>query len=64
LPHRRLPRQKTPPRQAEQQRQRERYKRARCRYEGLRAKAASTAFPDEAAACNAKADQLRDKYGL
>jgi hypothetical protein len=54
LPHRRLPRQKAPPRQAEQQRQRERYKRARCRYEGLRAKAA----------CNAKADQLRDKYGL
>ena len=30
--------------------------RPRCRYEGLRAKAASTTFPDEAAACNAKAD--------
>jgi hypothetical protein len=40
------------------------HQRARRRYEGLKAKAASTTFGPEAAACNAKADQLRDKYGL
>jgi hypothetical protein len=34
------------------------------RYEGLRAKAASTGFPHEADACRAKTDALRDKYGL
>jgi len=38
--------------------------RARRRYEGLRAKAASTSYPHEADACRAKADTLRDKYGL
>jgi hypothetical protein len=38
--------------------------RARRRYEGLCAKAASTGFPQEAAACRAKAEQLRAKYGL
>ena len=38
--------------------------RARRRYEGLRAKAASTGFAEEAAACQAKAEQLRAKYGL
>ena len=38
--------------------------RARRRYEGLCAKAASTGFPEEAAACRAKAEQLRAKYGL
>ena len=38
--------------------------RARRRYEGLHAKAASTGFPEEAAACRAKAEQLRAKYGL
>jgi len=38
--------------------------RARRRYEGLRAKAAGTSFPHEANACHAKADALRDKYGL
>jgi hypothetical protein len=38
--------------------------RARRRYEGLRAKAASTGFAEEAAACRAKAEQLRAKYGL
>ncbi len=38
--------------------------RARRRYEGLRAKAASTSYPHEADACHAKADALRDKYGL
>jgi hypothetical protein len=38
--------------------------RARRRYEGLHAKAASTGFPQEAAACRAKAEQLRAKYGL
>jgi hypothetical protein len=37
---------------------------ARRRYEGLRAKAASTGFPEEAAACRAKAEELRAKYGL
>ena len=37
---------------------------ARRRYEGLRAKAASTSYPHEADACHAKADALRDKYGL
>jgi Protein of unknown function (DUF2786) len=30
----------------------------------LHAKAASTGFPEEAAACHAKADQLCAKYGL
>ena len=38
--------------------------RARRRYDGLCAKAASTGFPEEAAACRAKAEQLRAKYGL
>jgi Protein of unknown function (DUF2786) len=38
--------------------------RARRRYESLRAKAASTSFPHEADACRAKAEALRDKYGL
>jgi Protein of unknown function (DUF2786) len=38
--------------------------RARRRYDGLHAKAASTGFPEEAAACRAKAEQLRAKYGL
>jgi hypothetical protein len=38
--------------------------RARRRYEGLRAKAASTGFAEEAAACRAKAEQLQAKYGL
>jgi uncharacterized protein DUF2786 len=38
--------------------------RARRRYEGLCAKAASTGFPEEAATCRAKAEQLRAKYGL
>jgi Protein of unknown function (DUF2786) len=40
------------------------HERARRRYEGLCAKAASTGFPEEAAACRAKAAQLRAKYGL
>jgi hypothetical protein len=40
------------------------HERARRRYEGLRAKAASTGFTEEAAACQAKAEQLRAKYGL
>jgi hypothetical protein len=38
--------------------------RARRRYDGLHAKADSTWFPEEAAACRAKAEQLRTKYGL
>jgi hypothetical protein len=38
--------------------------RTRRRYEGLRAKAASTSYPHEANACRAKADALSDKYGL
>jgi hypothetical protein len=38
--------------------------RARRRYDGLHAKAASTGFPEEASACRAKAEQLRAKYGL
>jgi predicted nucleic acid-binding Zn ribbon protein len=38
--------------------------RARRRYEGLHAKAASTGFPEEADACRAKAEQLRAKYGI
>jgi hypothetical protein len=38
--------------------------RARRRHEGLSAKAASTGFAQEAAACRAKAEQLRAKYGL
>jgi hypothetical protein len=37
---------------------------ARRRYDGPHAKAASTGFPEEAAACRAKAEQLRAKYGL
>ncbi len=40
------------------------HQRARRRYEGLRAKAASTSYAHEADACRAKADALRDKYGL
>jgi endogenous inhibitor of DNA gyrase (YacG/DUF329 family) len=40
------------------------HERARRRYYGLSAKAASTGFPEEAAACRAKAEQLRAKYGL
>jgi hypothetical protein len=40
------------------------HQRARRRYEGLRAKATSTSFPHEADACRAKADAMRDKYGL
>jgi hypothetical protein len=40
------------------------HQRARRRYEGLRAKAAATGFVEEAAACRAKAEQLRAKYGL
>jgi hypothetical protein len=40
------------------------HERARRRYDGLRAKAASTTYGPEAAACTAKAEQLRDKYGL
>jgi hypothetical protein len=40
------------------------HQRARRRYEGLRAKAASTSYPHEADACRAKADAMRDKYGL
>jgi len=38
--------------------------RARRRYDGLCAKADRTGFPEEAAACRAKAEQLRAKYGL
>jgi hypothetical protein len=38
--------------------------RARRRYDGLHAKAASTGFPEEADACRAKAEQLRSKYGF
>jgi hypothetical protein len=38
--------------------------RARRRYDGLKAKAAGTNYPHEADACHAKAEQLRDKYGL
>jgi hypothetical protein len=40
------------------------HERARRPYEGLRAKAAATGFAEEAAACQAKAQQLRAKYGL
>jgi Protein of unknown function (DUF2786) len=40
------------------------HNRARRRYDGLHAKAASTGFPEEADACRAKAEQLRAKYGL
>jgi hypothetical protein len=40
------------------------HERARRRYDGLRAKATSTGFAEEAAACRAKAEQLRAKYGL
>jgi dTMP kinase len=40
------------------------HERASRRYEGLRAKATSTGFAEEAAACRAKAEQLRAKYGL
>ena len=38
--------------------------RARRRYDGLSAKADSTGFPEEAATCREKAEQLRAKYGL
>jgi hypothetical protein len=38
--------------------------RARRRYDGLHAKAATTRFPEEADACREKAEQLRAKYGL
>ena len=38
--------------------------RARRRYDGLHAKAASTGFPEEADACRTKAEQLRAKYRL
>jgi hypothetical protein len=40
------------------------HERARRRYEALCRKAAGTTFPHEAAACRAKADELRAKYGL
>ncbi len=40
------------------------HQRARRRWEGLHAKAGSTSFPHEANACRAKAEQIRDKYGL
>ena len=40
------------------------HQRARRRYDGLKAKAASTSYPHEADACHAKADAMRDKYGL
>jgi endogenous inhibitor of DNA gyrase (YacG/DUF329 family) len=40
------------------------HERARRRYDGLSAKAASTGFPEEADACRTKAEQLRAKYGL
>jgi hypothetical protein len=40
------------------------HQRARRRYEGLHAEAASTSFPEEAAAYRMKAEQLRAKYGL
>ena len=33
-------------------------------YDGLHAKAVSTGFPEEAAPCRAKAEQLRVKHGL
>jgi hypothetical protein len=38
--------------------------RAQRRHDGRHAKAVSTGFPEEAAACRAKAEQLRAKYGL
>jgi hypothetical protein len=38
--------------------------RARRRYDGLPAKAASTGFSEEVAVCRAKAEQFRAKYGL
>jgi hypothetical protein len=40
------------------------HQRARRRYDGLKAKAAGTSYPHEADACRAKADAMRDKYGL
>jgi hypothetical protein len=40
------------------------HERAQRRYEALRRKATSTTFPEEAAACHAKAEQFRAKYGL
>jgi hypothetical protein len=40
------------------------HERARRRYEGLRAKAATTGFAEESAACQTKAEQLRAKHGL
>jgi Protein of unknown function (DUF2786) len=40
------------------------HERARRRYEALCRKAAGTAFPHEAAACRAKAEEMLAKYGL
>jgi hypothetical protein len=40
------------------------HSRARRRWDALLRKAASTTFPEEAAACRAKAEQLAAKYGL
>ncbi len=40
------------------------HERARRRYEALRRKAAGTNFVHEAEACQAKAEELRAKYGL
>jgi hypothetical protein len=40
------------------------HERARRRYEGLRAKAATTGFAEESAACRARAEQLRARHGL
>jgi hypothetical protein len=40
------------------------HERARRRHEALLRKAAGTTFEHEAAACRAKAEALRDKYGL
>jgi hypothetical protein len=59
-----LRRLRRPPRAAHLHHDQAAYDRARRRYEGLCAKAASTGFPEEAAACRAKAEQLRAKYGL
>jgi hypothetical protein len=53
-----------PPRPAHLHHDQAAHDRARRRYDGLHAKAASTGFPEEAAACRAKAEQLRAKYGL
>jgi hypothetical protein len=40
------------------------HSRARRRWEALLRKAASTTFPEEAAACRAKAEEIAAKYGL